>query len=295
MSDDDNSNEPAEKDKDPPVHVSEQDAAALMKILLERGYFHHHADNQNTTSPRVLSEDDVVFQIGGEDDRSTKYGLDDALLIQRSAVTGKGTSYITLDRLTEDFETQLRERGRWSIQEASAFLGVSAATLLRRIVPRVLAVDEGNGVNDDDNSQNKARLTVIKSPSGEVREIRTASYMEEKMNALWTKLAGGIADEEHGGGIMSVAEAAESILELPLEAAVQAIEERIAAADNRDHDASVQIRLNDHGSKVLVTRCVLGETAGGSKERFRGIERTNRSPGCSQEERMGGLLLEETP
>ena len=38
---------------------------------------------------------------------------------------------------------------------------------------------------------------------------------------------------------------------------MQAIEERIAAADNRDHDASVQIRLNDHGSKVLVTHAYL--------------------------------------
>lgn len=203
--------------------VGEQDAASLMRILIQRGYFHEK------TAP--LLSNDIKFR---SDDNlgNRKFNEDGASLIETSQ-----DSYIMLNTLQKQFAEQLNARGRWSIEDAAEFTSVPAETLRRRIVPRIVIPEKA------------ADFTFLNAANGNVKEILTSGYLSAKTDALWATL-----HQSPEGGIVSLAEAAESIYRLPIDVTVSILEQRISAANG---SSDVQILRRDNASRALVTAAYL--------------------------------------
>jgi E3 UFM1-protein ligase 1 len=225
--------ESSESSNKRPVVVTAQDATALIKILLERGYFH-----KNVTPVR---SEDVALRERNEADKA-KYDKGDALLIEKSP-----DSYIMVVALQQEFTSQLKERGRWNIQDAADFMGVSAELLRRRIVPCVIA-------------QDSLAYRVVYAANGDEKEMLTAKYISDTTETLWATM-----HQSPESGIISVTEAADSFYSLPIEMALDIVDDRISS----DGSSSVRILLKDNASKVLVTTKYLERLNGMIAEAFR--------------------------
>jgi hypothetical protein len=112
--------EAAEEEKESePVEVTEKGAAALMQILLERGYFHEKQEPQST----ALSKDEVIVM----------FPEDDCTLIPTNS--GK---FVTITALSSSFQKELEAAGRLSASEAAEKLEVPERVVERIIVSLVL-------------------------------------------------------------------------------------------------------------------------------------------------------------
>jgi len=216
------------------IRVSERQAAALLTILLERGYFHPHSKKIHHYGEPTLEKPDPQ----------------DALLfpviINNNNEDGGASSYITLDHLTAQFRSGLQQRGRWRLDAAAAELGVSTAILQNRVVPRVLLVESAS------QQQQQYRVVVAGGSSAGVQqhdavEVWTKQHLRERLDDLWTT--------QLRAGCLPVAEAARR-LDLPPDFALEVLEEYIADAEDA-LSSNVQIRLDDHAGKVLVHQAYL--------------------------------------
>jgi hypothetical protein len=245
------------------VVVTEENAASLLQILLERGYF-HKKDTTTTTTTHAETDgidnsynwNDATFPTPpsfGSTIPKRMYDIQDADLIavkQNSTSDAATTrpSYVTLQRLMTDFRHELDPRGRWSIDDASEHFGVPESVIRQRMIPSILSKPE---TSEDE------YVTITSSTNCEIKEIITTKYLFEKMDELWKKL-------QNNYGYLAIADVSQKELQLPLDWTEKMIEKHIqqqsvAKTTGNDHNETVKIMLNDHGSKVLVAQAYLDE------------------------------------
>jgi len=123
--------------------VSEQGAAELVKVMIERGYFHAPNDPAKPVNAKpkqlqmaVLSVSLSSRSVEGnkwDETEKTKFPWDDALLVQ----TTNG-DYVTLEALQVKFNEELKLAGRWkSLTEAAEQLQVYEKDV-ERVIPAVV-------------------------------------------------------------------------------------------------------------------------------------------------------------
>jgi E3 UFM1-protein ligase 1 len=132
---------------EPPMHLAEKDALALMEILMMRGYFHE--------------------KVSPSDGSLRTYRKEDALLIETV-----NSCYITISELRKRFIDLVLLYGRMTILESVEPLKVSSGTLQRHVVPWIVGLDSSE------------EFIVVSSPNGSTKEVVSAAYIFDKIESL---------------------------------------------------------------------------------------------------------------
>jgi len=134
---------------DDSMAFSEQSAADLMEILLERGYFHENV--------KPVKSSEIV-----KDSDPPRYTEEDAVVVE----TQFGT-YLTLEYLNVKFREELEKVGRCTLQKAADRLSVSLHHV-KRILPTAL-------------EQDNSLLSI-----GD--EVMTTAYLDETIEFIYSSL-----------------------------------------------------------------------------------------------------------
>lgn len=210
--------------------ITTENAATLLAILLDRGYFHRKNATGGGCSPQILRSDDATeFRSPNDPERLPRYySRDEALLVELN----NNQSFAMLDTLHTIFRNELNRRGRWTISDAAQHLDIPATVLLRRIVVPLIVGPS---------------FVHLKTSNGSIKEVVTEKYIHETACAVWEKLL--LTPES---GLLSIFELADSVFMLPLDVTLSILENRISS-NGDDDSAAIRISRTDNGSKVLVT------------------------------------------
>jgi hypothetical protein len=183
--DDDNSSSTAK------VEISPKGAAALMQLLIQRGYFHA---NVHPLQAKHVTSKDFVPPIFSEDDENA--------LIVATTSGGATPEFVSTLGLCEKFQQHLQQAGRLSVSEAAQRLKITekAANRIRR---QVFVSQESTLLQHGD-------------------ELLTSSYLDQKVCELTESLMSSSSP-----GTLSLSEAARSVLYLPFELTLSVLASRL--------------------------------------------------------------------
>lgn len=228
----------------PKIQFTEQNAADLMKILLERGYFHDDDNNQATVAAPPPPQS-LLSDLTSSQQQLTTYDIHNS-----NVIPTKFGTYVTVDRLKEKLHSKIKELGRLNIDDnaAVALFGVPADSI-RRCLCDISSTDVITTTSTTKDTTNNNQFLRVKD------EILSYRYIDETI--INNQIVAMLQEE----GKLLVADIARDVMKLPLETTLSILHERLLPTTTK-----IQLRTNQHGAKVLVTTSYLDQMKSNVKD-----------------------------